>query len=39
MFSCVHLGIQVGELFTNGSKQWCVEPYVDTMGERSDILL
>ena len=39
MSSCVHLEIQVGELFTNSSKQWCVEPYVDPMGERSYILL
>ena len=39
MSSCFHLGIQVGGLFTNGSKQLCVEPCVDTMGERSYILL
>ena len=36
---CVHVGIQVGELFANGPKQMCLEPYVDTMGERSYILL
>ena len=29
MSLCVHVGIQVGGLFTNGSKQYCVEPYVD----------
>ena len=39
MSSCVHLGIQVGILFTNGPKQLCFEPYVDTMGEQSYILL
>ena len=39
MYSCVQLQIQVGGLFTNGSKQLCFEPYVDTMGERSYILL
>ena len=31
MSSCVNRGIQVGGLFTNGSKQECVEPYVHTM--------
>ena len=36
---CVDVGIQVVGLFTNGSRQWCVETYVDTMGERSYILL
>ena len=36
---CVHVGIQVGGLFANGHKQLCFEPYVDTMGERSSILL
>ena len=36
---CVHLGIQVGGLFANGLKQVCFESYVDTMGERSYILL
>ena len=39
MTLCVHVGIQVGGLFTNGPKQSCFEPYVDTMGERSHILL
>ena len=39
MSLCVHVGIQVGGLFARGSKQYCVEPYVDTMGERSYILL
>ena len=39
MSSCVHLGIQVGGLFANGPKQLSLEPYVDTMGERSYILL
>ena len=36
---CGHVGIQVGGLFANGSKQLCFESYVDTMGERSYILL
>ena len=36
---CVHVGIQVGGLFANCPKQLCFEPYVDTMGERSYILL
>ena len=35
----VHLGIQVVGLFANGPKQLCFEPYVETMGERSYILL
>ena len=39
MFLCVHVGIQVGDLFANGPKQLCFEPYVDTKGERSYILL
>ena len=39
MSLCVHLGIQVGGLFANGLKQLCFESYVDTMGERSYILL
>ena len=25
MSTCVHLGIQMGGLFKNGSKQWCVD--------------
>ena len=39
MSLCVHVGIQVGGLFANCPKQLCLEPYVDTMGERSYILL
>ena len=39
MSPCVHAGIQVGGLFANSSKQLCLESYVDTMGERSYILL
>ena len=39
MFLCIHVGIQVGGLFANGPKQLFSEPYVDTMGERSYILL
>ena len=39
MSLCVHVGIQVGEMFANGPKQLFFEPYVDTMGERSYILL
>ena len=39
MSPCVHFGIQVGEFFANGPKQLCFESYVDTMGERSYILL
>ena len=35
----VHVGIQVGGLLANCPKQLCFEPYVDTMGERSSILL
>ena len=39
MSLCVYVGIQVGCVFANGPKQLCLEPYVDTMGERSYILL
>ena len=39
MSLCVHVGIQVGGLFPISTKQLCFEPYVDTMGERSCILL
>ena len=39
MSLCVYVGIQVGGFFPNSPKQLCVEPYVDTMGERSYILL
>ena len=39
MSLCVHVGIQVGGLLTNGPKPLCFEPYVDTMGEQSYILL
>ena len=39
MSSCVHVGIQVGGLFANGPKQLFFEPYVETMGERSYILM
>ena len=39
MSLCVHVGIQVGGLFANGPKLLCSEPYVDTIGERSYILL
>ena len=39
MSLCVHVGIQVGELIAIGPKQLCFESYVDTMGERSYILL
>ena len=39
MSPCVHVGIQVGGLFANSLKQLCFESYVDTMGERSYILL
>ena len=39
MSLCVHVGIQVGGLFANRPKQLCFEAYVDTMGERSYILL
>ena len=38
MSPCVHVGIQVRGLFANGPKQLLI-PYVDTMGERSYILL
>ena len=39
MSLCVHVEIQVGRLFATGPKQLRFEPYVDTMGERSCILL
>ena len=39
MSLCVHVGIQGGGLFANGPKQLCFEPYVDTIGKRSYILL
>ena len=39
MFLCVHVGIRVGGLFAKGLKQLWFESYVDTMGERSYILL
>ena len=39
MSLCVHVVIQVGELFANGPKQLRFESYVDTIGERSYILL
>ena len=39
MSLCVHVGIQVGGLIAIGPKQLCLEPYVDTMGEQSYILL
>ena len=39
MSLCVHVGIQAGILSANGPKQLCFEGYVDTMGERSYILL
>ena len=39
MSPCVYVGIQVGGLFANGPKQLYFEPYPDTMGERSYILL
>ena len=39
MSLCVHVVIQVGQLFANGPKRLFFEPYVDTMGERSYILL
>ena len=39
MSLCVHVGIQVGGWFANGPKRLCFEPYVDTMGEQSYILL
>ena len=39
MSLCVHVATQVGGLFANSPKQLCFEPYIDTMGERSPILL
>ena len=39
MSLCGHVGIQLGGLFANRPKQLCFEPDVDTMGERSYILL
>ena len=39
MSLCVNVAIQVGGLFVNGPKQLSFESYVDTMGERSYILL
>ena len=39
MSLCGHVGIQVGGLLANGPKQSFFESYVDTMGERSYILL
>ena len=39
MSLCVHVGIQAGGLLGNGPNQLCFESYVDTMGERSYILL
>ena len=39
MSLCVHVGIQLGGLWANDPKQLCFESYVDTMGERSYILL
>ena len=39
MSLCVHVGIQVGGSFANGPKQLCFETYVDTMAERSYVLL
>ena len=39
MSPCVHVGIEGGGLFANGPKQLWFEPYVDTMGERSYMLL
>ena len=36
---CVHVGIQVGGWYANGPKHLCFESHVDTMGERSYILL
>ena len=38
MSLCVHVEIQVAELFANGPIPLCFEAYVDTMGERSYIL-
>ena len=39
MSLCVFVGIQVEGLFANGHKQLWFEPYVETMGEQSYILL
>ena len=39
MSLCVHVGIQVGVLFANSPMQMCFESWVDTMGERSYMLL
>ena len=39
MSPCAHVSIQVVGLFANGLKQLCFESKVDTMGERSYILL
>ena len=39
MSPCVHVGFQVRGLFANGPKQLCFESHVDTMGERSYIIL
>ena len=39
MSLCVHVGIQGGGLFANGPKQLYFKSYVDTMAERSYILL
>ena len=39
MSLCVHVGIQMGGLFANVLKQLWFQSYVDTMGERSYILL
>ena len=39
MSLCGHVAIRVGGLFANGPKQLGFESYVDTMGERSYILL
>ena len=35
---CARLGIQVGELFANGSNHLYIEPCADIMGEHRDIL-
>ena len=39
MSVCVHVWIQVGRLFANGPRRLFFEPYVDTIGEQSYILL
>ena len=39
MSLCVHVGIQVGKLIAGGPKLLWFEPYVDTMGELSYIVL